>query len=86
MTPIKELTRTLKGFRKGIYCSAAHKGNFGEDSVQRACFQRIVVRNSDEVSRRSRMPQPDVTSLLPKHFVSQTCQYSDEAVGGNATR
>ena len=54
--------------------------------MKRASLQRIVQRNSDTMSRWSRMLKPDVASPLPDYRVSDLLQRADQTVAGYAAR
>ena len=45
--------------------------------MERTSLQRIMQRNRDHVNRRTRMPQPDVASLLTDNHVAESLQCAD---------
>jgi hypothetical protein len=70
----------LKQIGKIFNSDAPHRRDLCEDSMEGACFQRIVIGNGNEMNRRPWVTQPDVTSLLAKHFVSEAFQHADHAL------
>jgi len=55
-------------------------GDFAENPVKRAGFERVVKRNGDGMQGRACMLEPDVASLLTDHGIAELLEGADQPV------
>jgi hypothetical protein len=48
--------------------------NLGEDAMQCASLQGVMLRNRDHMDRRPFVPQPYVAALLTDHLIAEVLQ------------